>query len=360
MSATNARPDSNSTRRQLLLAGGVALGGGLLGAIGCSEGRSSGSAEDSAPQTASGPRRRVLRFAHMTDIHVQPERRAPQGMAACLKDAMSLKDRPGLIVTGGDLIMDAFEAGRARSQEQWDLFHSVLRDESGVPAVHTIGNHDVWGWKRSKSGCTGSEPGYGKAWYCEMMSLSKPYHSHSRDGWHFIHLDSITQHGEGYAGGLDDEQFEWLTADLKTHAAQPTVVISHIPIFGACGQVWTKDEQTKRRWEQGGGLMHLDARRIMKLFLENRQVKLCLSGHLHLNERVDFNGVTYICDGAVCGRWWRGKHEQTVEGYGLIDLFSDGGFEYHYRTYGWQAAADPQGAAAAWPFDLRLPGLATA
>jgi len=52
--------------------------------------------------------------------------------------------------------------------------------------------------------------------------------------------------------------------------------------------------------------MHVDAAKIKDLFAKHKNVKLCLSGHLHLVDRVDYNGVTYLCDGAVCGGWWKG------------------------------------------------------
>src|SRR5690606_10418224 len=50
--------------------------------------------------TPAGPKR-LLRLAHLTDVHVQPELNAERGMAACLHHAQSLADPPQLILTGG-------------------------------------------------------------------------------------------------------------------------------------------------------------------------------------------------------------------------------------------------------------------
>ena len=92
--------------------------------------------------------KRVLRIAHLTDIHVQPEKKAGEGMAQALKHVHAQKDRPDLILTGGDLIMDAFGADHDRTKIQWDLFAKVLKNENGLPVEHCIGNHDVWGFSK--------------------------------------------------------------------------------------------------------------------------------------------------------------------------------------------------------------------
>jgi 3',5'-cyclic-AMP phosphodiesterase len=64
------------------------------------------------------------------------------------------------------------------------------------------------------------------------------------------------------------------------------------------------DNEKSGDWVIPGAWVHIDARRIVELFHQHKNVKLCLSGHIHLFDRVLYNGVTYICDGAVCGRWW--------------------------------------------------------
>lgn len=92
-------------------------------------------------------RRRVLRIAHFTDVHVQPEKSAPEGMARALRHAQGLSDKPDVIFNGGDSIMDALKADKARAKTQWQIWQSVLKNECALPVVHCIGNHDVWGWK---------------------------------------------------------------------------------------------------------------------------------------------------------------------------------------------------------------------
>src|SRR5947199_236984 len=74
-------------------------------------------------QPASPSRKRVLRLAHITDVHVQPERRAADGLAACLRHAQSLKDPPTLILGGGDAVMDVLAAGAERAGVLSDVWH---------------------------------------------------------------------------------------------------------------------------------------------------------------------------------------------------------------------------------------------
>ena len=85
--------------------------------------------------------------------------------------------------------------------------------------------------------------------------------------------------------------------------------------------------------------MHIDARAIKDLFTAHPNVKLCISGHIHLVDRVEYVGVTYLCNGAVCAGWWKGRNQECAEGYGLIDLFDDGSFENRYVEFGWKARA---------------------
>ncbi|MCC6321879.1 MAG: metallophosphoesterase [Phycisphaerales bacterium] len=291
-----------------------------------------------------------LRLAHLTDIHVQPEKRAGEGMAACLKHVMALKDRPHLVVTGGDLVMDSFAHPQARTREQWDLLGKVLEDgiASEVRLAHALGNHDIWGWNKSKSKTTGDEPGWGKKYAMERLGLARPYHSLVMNGWRVIVLDSVAvdpRDPNGYIARLDDEQRAWLEAELIA-AAEPVVVVSHVPILSMVALCYTgKANEKELRWETGAGLMHIDGMRLHKLFTEGAgkgKVKLCLSGHIHKIDRVEMDGLTYICDGAVCGSWWNGKKNQCDEGYGVVDLASDGSFVHRYETYGWKAASSPE------------------
>lgn len=282
-------------------------------------------------------RKRVLRVAHLTDIHVQPERKAGEGMAAALRHMQSLPDKPELVLTGGDQVMDSFAADEARTKTQWELWRKVLKDECGLPLEHCLGNHDIWGWARKESRTDGSEARWGKKWAAEQFGVERLYRSFDRAGWHFVVLDSVQPQGDGYTAKLDEEQLAWLGDDLKKVAGKaPVLVLSHIPILSAAILMTQQvDEKGDRR--VSGSLVHRDGREIKKLFARHPNVKVCVSGHLHLVDRVDYCGVTYLCNGAVSGAWWKGKNHDFSEGYGVINLYDDGTFENEYVTYGWKA-----------------------
>lgn len=280
------------------------------------------------------PRRRTLRIAHLTDIHLQPERDAPRWVEAVLRELTSLDDPPDLVLNGGDVIMDALAANEERTRVQWEL---VQRAFAGfpLPLRHCIGNHDIWGWNQAKSGATGSERLYGKAWALEALGLAACYYTFDMAGWHFVVLDSSLRTGDGYTARLDEAQFDWLEADLAaTPATTPVLVLSHIPILAAC-PFFDGDNEKTGNWVVPGTWMHIDARRLKDLFHRHPNVRICLSGHIHLLDRVEYNGVTYLCNGALSGSWWKGSYQETPPGYALIDLNGWGVESVVYRQYGW-------------------------
>jgi len=299
----------------------------------------------------AGPRatggRRSLRIAHLTDIHVQPERRAAEGLAACLEHVHTLPDRPDLILNGGDVVMDAVSAGWERTSRLWDLWDDALAEGCSLPIEHCLGNHDIWGTNRKRSGCTGTEPLYGKKLAMERLGLSERYRSFDRGGWHFIVLDSSFIDAAGsFTARLDEEQREWLRGDLEASRAHvPVLVLSHVPILAGASVFFAGSEgETERsgNWVIPAQWMHIDARAIGRLFDAHPNVRLCLSGHTHLTDRLEFNGMTYLCDGAVSGMWWRGDCWGTPAGYGVIDLFEDGSFDHKYVSTGWEVAPPPE------------------
>ncbi len=289
--------------------------------------------------TPAASRRRTLRIAHLTDIHVEPELRAGDGMAACLHHAQQLTDKPDLIVTGGDSIMDSLAADDARTKLQWDLWNSVLKNECSIPVHSCIGNHDVWGWVKSKSKTTGKEPFWGKNRAVAMLRLEDRYYSFSQAGWQFVVLDSTQPLGdgsEGYSAHIDELQFDWLVRTLRdTPESTPVLIVSHIPILSATPILSVRGE--RGIFQIRSSQMHMDCVKLKDLFARHRNVKLCISGHTHMIDRVDYNGVTYLCNGAVSGNWWKGRHKDCDEGYAIIDLYDDGSFDHQYVEYGWKA-----------------------
>lgn len=333
---------TDCTRRDALRLGSLGLAAGVLGVPlgGCA------SSSRRGEMPTRNPMHRVARIAHFSDTHIQPELDAARGVAAALRHAQNDTDPPSLLITGGDLVMDAYAQPAERTREVFDLFTSVLRQECTIPVLHTLGNHDIWGWDRAKSGLTGNEALYGKAYALDRLGMASAYHAtdtgtDGAGGWRVIVLDSIRPSREpgsvGYECFLDEAQLDWLTRTLEqTPKERWVLVVSHAPIVSASALVFKESPDGLRA---ATNLMHADAHRLHSLFRRHPNVRLALSGHMHEVDRTEHAGMTYICGGAVSGGWWKGPNKGCAEGYGVVDLFSDGTFAYAYREYGWQASA---------------------
>lgn len=276
--------------------------------------------------------RRSLRVAHMTDFHVQPELNAPKGMEMALQHAM--KHRPELILSGGDHVMDSWSQDEARTALQWKIFKDTLSaNVKNVPVHCTVGNHDLWGIDKKDSHTDGNELKWGKKWFMDEFGYRDTHHSFDQGDWHFVILDNIWVTPDGYNGILGPAQLEWLAADLAA-TRKPTLVMSHIPLLSVTALVGSYDDKTGD-WTVGGNVMTKDLRAVQAIFEKNPHVKIALSGHTHMVDRVDYKGVSYICGGAVCGNWWKGPNAGFAPGYTIYNLHSDGTFDAEYLAWGW-------------------------
>ena len=144
--------------------------------------------------------------------------------------------------------------------------------------------------------------------------------------WNFIVLDS-TQFNEkgGYIAKIDEEQFLWLKNTLQSIPQDNNIcIVSHIPILSVCsGLFWDKTEVNGDRLFKRN-LMHTDFIQLKELFLQHPNVKVCISGHIHMQDEIDYLGVKYYCNGAVSGNWWKGKFHEFPPAYALIELHEDG------------------------------------
>ncbi|WP_338875551.1 metallophosphoesterase [Spirosoma sp. SC4-14] len=275
-------------------------------------------------------KQRVLRIAHLTDVHIQPLVGAAKGFAKSLHHVQDLSEKPDLIMNGGDAIMEAHGRGQDSVRRQWRLYQDVMRNDNALPVLNCIGNHDIWCRKETKA-CFED----GRKWAMDELQMTSRYYSLDRNGWHIVVLDSVQPKADGswYTAHLDDEQYHWLEADLKaTPSETPILVVSHVPILAACvffdGQRFADEN-----WNIPARWMHSDTVRLTNLFYRYPNVKAALSGHIHLVDRVDYGGVSYFCNGAVSGAWWFGKYHHTAAGYALVDLYNDGSVENTYMNY---------------------------
>ncbi|MGB7158843.1 MAG: metallophosphoesterase, partial [Tepidisphaeraceae bacterium] len=240
------------------------------------------------------------------------------------------------IVTGGDHVFDTLSQPLTRVQTQWDLYHKILAENTKLPVHPVLGNHDIWGWANPEA-ISIDAPNYGKAMGLDRLGIARSYYSFDAGAWQVIVLDSMTQRGKKYFGALGPEQTEWLKGELQTiGTTKPIVVFSHIPVLAVCPFFGREERLGETEWNVPDAAMHHDARELVELF-DQYNVRLLVSGHIHLVDRVEYRGMTFICDGSISGNWWKGPRLQFPEGYGVFDLHPDGRFDHRYVTYGWKA-----------------------
>ncbi|MGB5007834.1 MAG: metallophosphoesterase [Ferruginibacter sp.] len=276
-------------------------------------------------------KKRSFTAAFITDIHIKPLDVAEAGMKKVLQHINQLKPQPDFIINGGDSIMDALAANKENTSTQWELFNKIMQAENKLPVKHCLGNHDIWGWQLKEDVKT--DAWYGKAWWLQQTGYPKTYYSFTHNNWHFIFLDSVQENKGGYIALLDDEQFSWLEKELDANKQKYICIVSHIPIISFCPALFYKDMLPNGDWKLSRALLHIDARKIKDLFKKHPNIKTCLSGHIHLQDEVNFLDIKYYCNGAVSGNWWKGAFQDFAPAYALFDFYNDGTVERKMVEY---------------------------
>lgn len=268
-------------------------------------------------QAAPAKGKPVLTIAHITDVHIRNQDDAPARAKSYLAEVLK-NNRLDFILNGGDAIMDASYDNVTRDMvtNQWAVWDEFI-SATKLNVYSCIGNHDPW-WKAPSN----NDEMYGVAYAAKRLKMPHRYYSFSQKGWHFIILD-----GNNKGITLDAEQMQWLKNELDKLAPNtPTLIMSHYPILSStCA------------WSGG---QHGDYKELKALFYKHKdKVKVCLSGHQHLQDEVEYNGVSYFCNGSMSGFWW-GKgdkesageyyYQETPPGYAILKLYADGVVENNY------------------------------
>ncbi|HEX8913470.1 MAG TPA: metallophosphoesterase, partial [Humisphaera sp.] len=305
------------TRRRFLRSAGLLAASAAAGSLP----RVVSAAAPAAPTTAPAAAPGGFSFVHMTDVHVQPELGAVDGLRQCVAAINKLTPRPDFVVTGGDLIMDALAVGADRVHQQWACWDEGIKGLE-LPNHLVIGNHDVVGWS-TKALVAPGHADYGKRIFAERYGGGRTYRSFDHKGWHFVLLDSIGQAKDSpdYVGLIDDAQLDWLKADLeRAGKATPIVLVTHIPFYS----MWDVAMKGPEVAIGAKGLV-TNVYKFRKL-LRPYNVRLVLSGHGHVRERIELDHQVHIQGGAVCGMWWKGGVNGDAEAFGVVDCQRSGGF----------------------------------
>jgi Icc protein len=279
-----------------------------------------------------------FRFAFLTDLHlmVQPELRAAAGIAACLGAVEKLDPRPEFILVGGDVVDRARDLTISEAERRLALFQQIWNDHTALPSHWTFGNHDLVG--TSNPAVSPVDPHYGKGLFKDHFHLRNLFYSFNYKGWHFLVLDDISaQPDRTYIGELFDDEIAYLRADLDAHRAMPTIVCTHIPIVS---NIALALNMMRPAGAHSNGMKSLVCTNGSSLTSDfpGHNIRAVLAGHLHHYEKIDVHGIPFINSGAVCGSYWKGPMMDCPEGFGVVDLGSDGSFKFDYRAYGWHAA----------------------
>jgi Icc protein len=275
---------------------------------------------------ASPAAKKSIRFAHITDIHVKPGEVPEKGTAKALQHVQQSKFRPEFIINGGDSIMDALEADKQKTQQQFTLFKTILAKENSLPIHHCIGNHDIWGWFIKNNESIRADKLYGKQWVVEELSMPARHYSFTKGKWKFIVLDSTQLNpAGGYIAYVDPTQLDWLVQELQSTPKDTFIcVVSHIPILSICAGLFFNKTEANGDLKIQRNLMHTDFLALKKLFMQYPNIKVCLSGHIHMQDELDYLGIRYYCNGAVSGNWWGGSFQEFAPAYAQVELFDDG------------------------------------
>lgn len=263
----------------------------------------------------------LLRVAHITDVHIRPENGIPGRFRSCLQEIRT--HSIDFILNGGDTIhaADYDDITRERVLEQWDTWDEAIQLSDDYEIHSCIGNHDMW-WAAPDE----NDPMYGKDYVVKRLKISNRYYSFAKDNWHFFILDG------NHAGiALDEEQYKWLKSGFeKMPEHSHALIMSHHPILTVTGTFYPNDQ-------------HSDADKLSRLFFEHRdKVKVCISGHMHLVDSAEYNGVKYYCNGAMSGFWWgegnersagKGYYRETPPGFAILNLYEDGRVERNYIVH---------------------------
>jgi hypothetical protein len=207
----------------------------------------------------------LLRFAWLSDFHLDGGERTPMIRAAC--QAVRDEIRPHFAVFTGDNSaydppVSGERAALPQSLRRHLAFREFLTAELGDLPV-AIAHGDNWPWDGEKV--------FGPTRF-----------SFSAAGLHLIVLepDRRARGTEGCAV-FDPSTWEWLAADLVAHRSQPTLVFLHENLVPPT---------------------FLDAPRLEQLLLRYPQVLATCTGHLHLDLEFRRNGLAhFVCPALAAG-----------------------------------------------------------
>ena len=208
--------------------------------------------------------RKPLRIAIITDIHYGPDRYSKKGDEALMLLENFIRQvnsiEADLVVDLGDRISNAdIVNDRNHLAQVASVFQPLTKERH-----HLIGNHDVVHLSIGEQE--------------EIMGMLLQHHSLDRGSWHlaFWNASCVLHEGEGFL--LDQDDLDWLAADLAA-TELPSIVFSHMPIDTGS---MVGNYYFERRYAHGE--QHRNASLARDLIERSEKVIAVVAGHVHWNQ----------------------------------------------------------------------------
>jgi Icc protein len=274
-----------------------------------------------------------MRVVFATDTHLMQDNalRSEDGLIAALQAIDAVRPRPDLVVCGGDLTDPSPGLDYAPAEKLLDRFFDIWNQHITIETHYVFGNHDLVGTKNPV--VSRDDPRFGKGLFQKRLDLTRLYYSFEKAGWRFIILDDVWPNQDGtYYAEYKADQLAFV------QSSKPTIMACHIPAVSVFPALAGISKLNGSNIETASSLVSRNSKSLTDIIHDAAaNVKLVLAGHLHHQERIDSDGITYLNGGAVCGNWWKGANMGCPEGFNITDLRPDGTFTLEYRSFGWKA-----------------------
>ena len=116
-------------------------------------------------------KKRVLRVAHITDVHILNKRNAETCFARVIDAINRMDDRPDFIINTGDTVMDENKQTLETVEARWEVWRKIVANND-LPIHSALGNHDVWyGPDKKLDDVYQKDARYGKQWAMDELGL---------------------------------------------------------------------------------------------------------------------------------------------------------------------------------------------
>ena len=226
------------------------------------------------PPTEIAERLQELRFGMCADVHQDVMHDAEERLAVFLKN---MADKQAHFVAQ----MGDFCQPKAANDSFREVWQSWEGDQYNV-----VGNHDMDGGATRKQ-------------FRDYLGMESGYYTFLQRGYRFVVLDGNDRHDKapgGYPRHIGKEQCAWLSETLA-QTSEPVIVLSHQSLENGLGV------------DNGA-----EVRSILEAANEAAgwgRILACFSGHHHLDDLVEVNGIPYVQVNSMSYYWVGGskKHK---------------------------------------------------